>query len=52
VSSNAFAPHGQLNRATLHGTGAGMTTYSAIEAILDLSRRLVNAGFGAEWQGS
>jgi hypothetical protein len=23
--STAFAPHGQLNRATLHGNGAGMT---------------------------
>jgi hypothetical protein len=25
LGSTAFAPHGQLNRATLHGNGAGMT---------------------------
>jgi hypothetical protein len=40
--STAFAPHGQLNRATLHGNGAGMTMYSAVSPILALKRRLVN----------
>jgi hypothetical protein len=46
-NSTASAPQEQLNTAMLHGTGAGVTMYSAVVAILAATRRLVNVAFGA-----
>lgn len=35
-------PQLQTNNATLHGNGAGISKYSAVEAILALRRAVVN----------